>query len=476
MVDLQTLKTIGMECNMYKKGEVVLRNGDLAWHKIVFVKAGSLAIYAQFKRSDQRLVGIVGAGGYYGEKTLFTKKPPIFALVAEEDTVTYELDKEDFPVFCAQNPAAIAQMMSDLWRYIATPEEERSIPSMVTPLGTESNQPAEIRKKDAPVKAEVRKVKVEDAPPPIPATVPDKVEDTPPPVPETVPDKEEDDPSPVPVTVSDKVEMKEPREKPVKAGGKFIAKLSRDGIEKLYPKGHKTYRVPHPLEHDRFLVDKTIVCPSCRETYIGVRQLTTNYKPIGAMTCDLRRHYEAITPHWYDVQTCPHCLFSLFDTDLNEDTYVTDEVKRELSHWASISTIDFTVPRDLDTVFAGYYLSLISSPGVDNAHRARARAWRQLGWLYEEAGDEAMLLHATKQAYAFGQEYYLRGRMSEEGRQVQLMILGTTARKLQLYDEAIQYLSLAKSIKEGKRVYTMLIENEYVDIKEERRKWMNQSN
>ncbi len=246
----------------------------------------------------------------------------------------------------------------------------------------------------------------------------------------------------------------------------YVQKVKGD-LSVLFPKEHRLYEVPHEEVHDLYLTEDNYTCPNCKSGFTGKKILTSKLKRKDAIKCDLRREYLEFPSVWYEVITCPHCLFSAFESYWGSYSNISDATKKELKKVVQMLSLDFKENRGIDLAFASLYLAILSADSYRQKVSIKMKAWRELSWLYEELEEVELSQMAANQAFREAKEYYDTMAESEEERQVILMILGTLAHRLGLYEDAVRYLGQAKFIKQGKAVYKTLIMREYDDVKED---------
>lgn len=172
----------------------------------------------------------------------------------------------------------------------------------------------------------------------------------------------------------------------------------------LFPKGHGEYSLFIDNADRTRLMERGITCPLCGQSFtiLAVRQS----KLVADSTDDdMRQRYKGIEPLYYDVITCPHCLYSalndLFDTTKKPLPALMDE----LSAIKAGCGIDFSQGVSTDTVFAGYYLALMCAPySFPKQHMIIAKLLLKLTRVYQDCGDaelEAATAKKTLDAYLY---------------------------------------------------------------------------
>ncbi len=239
----------------------------------------------------------------------------------------------------------------------------------------------------------------------------------------------------------------------------------------LFPREDYTYNVIRPAEYEKVLYNQSYTCPYCQNTFSGFIPLTSKLVLKGDLSCNMRRIYHDFDPLWYEIMTCPNCYFSAIESYFDSENKLDKKMFEDnLNLIKSKLELDFNEPKSIQQVFASYYLALICSSGYEKKKQIEAKIWLSLSWLYGDLKDYKMEKFAAQNAYEYTKIYYSECDLSLEAKQVALMILGTLARKLQNYDDAIFHLSSAITVNTGKTVYKRLIENEIYDIREERNK------
>lgn len=237
----------------------------------------------------------------------------------------------------------------------------------------------------------------------------------------------------------------------------------------LFPKEHKKHTIIRPEEFDNYVYPQTYTCPYCNQTFDDFTPLSSKLVLKGDLSCNMRRIYQSFDPIWYEVITCPHCYFSALESGFTSEEKVKKEmISDQLDLIKMNLELRFQEPRDIEQVFASHYLALICSNGFDKKKQIDAKLWLSLSWLYSDINDEKMERFAAEKALEYTDIYYSECDLSLEARQVALMILGTLARKLRNYNDAILYLSKAIAVPTGKSVYKRLIELEIDEIREEK--------
>jgi uncharacterized protein (DUF2225 family) len=114
---------------------------------------------------------------------------------------------------------------------------------------------------------------------------------------------------------------------------------------------------------------------------------------------DLRVHYKGVEPLYYDVVTCPNCLYSALEAMFDFPDKPRAELLNELSEMKP--RIQFKPGSDFDSysVFAGHYLALHCAPkSFSKPGLATAKLLLNLSRIYADCGDGDMEEKTAKQA------------------------------------------------------------------------------
>lgn len=103
----------------FREDEIILRQGGLEreMYKII---SGKAAVYFNFGKPDEYLVGILSEQRCFGELSLLCSKPSIYTVVAFGDVLVLRITEENFSEFIKQNPKNAIDIMKNLANTIAT--------------------------------------------------------------------------------------------------------------------------------------------------------------------------------------------------------------------------------------------------------------------------------------------------------------------------------------------------------------------
>ena len=236
---------------------------------------------------------------------------------------------------------------------------------------------------------------------------------------------------------------------------------------KLFPKAHGTYLLPLGNEDRNYLCEQNMTCPVCGKDFPSMTVLTSRLR-LERTDPDLRTRYRDIEPMYYEVVTCPHCLYSALTDMFPEGSRgMRQNVDAAVGSYRADVVIKPGKERDTFTVFAGYYLAIYCAPTCfDDYQLTTAKLWLRLSRLYKDCEDETMYLFATEQAlneYKYAYEHF---RLSEKVMQQMCYIIGDLYSKLGDLNNARNSFFLAKSNKAGTTVMTRQADVRLDEIRE----------
>lgn len=107
-----------MSMSRYKKGEVILREGDLST-SVYEVMQGSVATYASYGQPHQKKLDSLKAGDIFGEQAMLNGCPLGATAVAEEEgTCVREIATDTMHDFIQKEPATVRKMMQFLGTHL----------------------------------------------------------------------------------------------------------------------------------------------------------------------------------------------------------------------------------------------------------------------------------------------------------------------------------------------------------------------
>lgn len=244
--------------------------------------------------------------------------------------------------------------------------------------------------------------------------------------------------------------------------GSVISKTSS-----LFPQGHGSYTLPLTNDNSTCIYKQACKCPLCGVAFDNLFVLSSRLKR-ESTDKDLRVHYAGVEPMYYDVISCPNCLYSAPSDKFNEaPPKLADNVNKELHKFLGEVEIRTGMDRDSFTVFAGYYLALRCIPiCFDEYQLMTAGLWQKLSRMYKDCADENMYLTASMQAIQEYEHVYQKFYISEKQSQQICYILGDLYGRIKNFDQARNYFFLAKSNREGTPAMKLEADKRLEEIKE----------
>ena len=234
----------------------------------------------------------------------------------------------------------------------------------------------------------------------------------------------------------------------------------------LFPEGHGSYELP--LSNGASLIFPTqATCPICGYTFDTLTVFESRLKR-DRTDPDQRVRYKEIEPLYYEILTCPNCFLSAGSGKFAEvDKSAAGDIMKAVGPYILDMQIKTGLERDTFTVFAGYYLALLSAPYIYDDHQLiTASLWLKISRLYQDVDDREMMLYASKKTLDEYVYCYERLRISDKQSQQVCFMIGEMCFRLGDYNKARQYLFMAKTNKAGSPVLQRQADLRIDDIRE----------
>jgi hypothetical protein len=236
----------------------------------------------------------------------------------------------------------------------------------------------------------------------------------------------------------------------------------------LFPEGHTgNYNLPMTHNQSNIICLNKAACPLCGRKFETHYILSSKLRRLNADT-DMRVRYKDVEPLYYNIITCPNCLYSAETTTFNEaPKRFAEAVNAKIAPYRLETKIETGNDRDTHTVFVGYYLALLCAPIVADSHELTvAGLWLKISRLYEDCKDSKMTLYATRQALNSYNYVYANLRITDNQTQQVRCLLGELYFKLGEYDASRQFLFMLKSDKDAPASLKRQAENRLENIRE----------
>lgn len=388
MINLGVLKNIS-NAKKYPKGAVIATGSMRAQMHIIL--KGSIGVYESSKK-DGEIIASLEPGEFFGETAFFLEKDTGFTFIALSDAIVLPIYKHFITRFIKDEPEFCFELMKAMCSRLndisAAFEEQAGFPW---------SPPESVKEPDQVVEP------------------PDAVEAAPAPAAETPAFEEQ------------------------------LAKIEFS----LFPEGHGSYTLPLLPADKPFLMEKSFTCPICRQCVkspaIRPSKLITD-----RTDHDMRVYYQGVEPLYYEIITCPHCLYSALSDMFEKPDRPNADIRRELEALRPEIGGLFEAPKSPSSVFAGYYLALFCMPKCYyNPHLAMAKLRLKLHWIYQDCDDPVMTEKTAKQALDAYMHVYQNVATSPKIDQQLCLIIGELNFKLGNRNTARNFLLKAQSNREG---------------------------
>jgi len=170
------------------------------------------------------------------------------------------------------------------------------------------------------------------------------------------------------------------------------------GVFPLFPEGHGVCALPMNNADREHLFLKSATCPLCGQSFehLAVR---TSKLVLKSIDSDMRPRYKDIEPLYYEVITCPNCLYSALPDVFDKPGKPGADFLKELADIKAGCSLRFGEEMDADSVFAGYYLALHCAPHCfARPQLITGRLYAKLSRVYQDAGNSQMEMRMARQA------------------------------------------------------------------------------
>jgi len=96
------------------KDEVIIKEGEESPYSLYIIISGSVQVIKDYGHSDQSVVTVLNKGDFFGEMSLFMKKPRSATIVAAEESVLLEVTQENIHEVIRLNPQTFYSIFKTL--------------------------------------------------------------------------------------------------------------------------------------------------------------------------------------------------------------------------------------------------------------------------------------------------------------------------------------------------------------------------
>lgn len=232
----------------------------------------------------------------------------------------------------------------------------------------------------------------------------------------------------------------------------------------LFPEGHGSYRLMLDGMDRGCLMEKSHVCPYCKKEF-KKPSVRTSKLAIESTDTDMRHRYKGVEPLYFDVVTCPECLYSALDETFAEP----DNKRADLSSLRDLKQpyLGFTgESTETAKIFAGYYLALQCAPECFTPRRlAEAKLLLKLSRVYQDCEDSAMERETARRALDAYMRYYLNEKCDPGQDQQLCLMIGELYLKGDDIKSAREFFFKAKTVRGGAPTLKEHAENRLAQIR-----------
>ena len=396
MINLGTLKNIANAKKYLKDDQIA--NGCLRAQMFIVLK-GEVGAFVSGQAQNEKRLAIFGPGDFFGETAFFLEKDMCVNFVALTAVIVLPIYRHFIHTFIKDEPELCFELMKEmcdrLYDISAAYEEQPGHPWTSPKTMTEETLP-------------------EETPADLPVIVPN----------------------------TDPIPTAPPQSAVVQA-------TPQGPCFSLFPEQHGSYTLPSLHSDKLFLMEKGFICPVCKKSIKSLK-----VKPSKLITDitdkDMRIRYKGVEPIYYDIVTCPHCLYSALADMFESPDKADSGLRRELEAIKpEIGTVLGTVTSPF-SVFAGYYLALFCAPKCFCApHLAVAKLLLKLHWIYQDCKDQLMEEITARRALHAYMYVYQNVTNPPKIDQQLCLIIGELYIKLNDTHNARSFLLKAQSNREG---------------------------
>ena len=241
--------------------------------------------------------------------------------------------------------------------------------------------------------------------------------------------------------------------------------VQTEGGFKLFPDGHGECRLPVGNRDNACLMSKMTVCPICGKPF-SVPVVRASKLVVEHTDSDMRTRYKGVEPLYYEVLTCPSCLYSAMRDVFDKPERRRPDIQRELSGIVGGLETGYQSLPDSDAVFARYYLALRCAPiCFVRHHYLTAKLLYILSRLYQDAGNDTLEIEMAAQALAAFTDAYQNERLTPTQEQQVCVLLGELYLKQNDLKNSAIYFNKAKTSGEKTSVLHRHAEDRIYDIR-----------
>ena len=412
MINLSVLKSF-TRVKKYLPGTVIPCNasGDALY----IVLTGEAEVYLNYHKQNQELISRFGPGDFFGEAPLFLGKNIHITVVALTEVFALPVNKFNALALIKEEPELSFELMKALCQRtenVKTAYEKLAGRPWAEPVPAPKKAPVVPEAKTAPIKP------AHPAPPKA---------------------------APAPIT-------------PVQN--------TAQGIHfSLFPEGHGNYQLPLNNDDRTHLFEKNMSCPICQKPF-PILKIKTSSLVLEKTDSDMRSRFADVEPLYYDVITCPNCLYSALADSFDHPDKPKLTIPQKLMDLKGEANLVFGTAMNTTSVFAGYYLALLCAPIYFVKHNfATAKLLLKLSRIYQDCGDIQMENSTSKQTLDAYMYIYLNLDVPPSQDQQLCLIIAELYFKQNDFRNAKNYFFKAKTNSSGAPLLQRQAEDRIDDIR-----------
>ena len=361
-MDLKFLNQIG-KMKHFNKGDFIFYEGEVEQCMYILIK-GQVRLFVDSFGKEPVEIAILNPGSFFGEMALLTNSPRSATVCAlEEDTIAIELSKESFYLLMEHQDDMAYKILSTLGQRVS--DTLKKLPAYAQGvLENKQNQYNDLLQ-------ETDEVALKNI----------------------VTQKGYN----IMEILQHYSQLLSDIDKEVTRHNEMKANTLSNYLD-IVPKEHKNYKVPFPDGYEKYVLEKEMKCPICgliSKQYM----VRTSLLKFEKFTTDMRSIYSPINPTWFELATCPNCLFtnSISQFEKVPDKYIplTREALNKVSPAKYVVNIE---EKTIDAVFTKHYLAITCTISPYLKDFKLGKLWLNLAWLYKDIQEYTLYEWAYEKA------------------------------------------------------------------------------
>lgn len=215
---------------------------------------------------------------------------------------------------------------------------------------------------------------------------------------------------------------------------------------------------------------KEFKCPVCSNEFEAVR-VFSNTVIVKKRDTDFMPIYEGINALYYQMITCPVCLFTAFESDFQTELTAKqkDLLMKALEKTKHIGRPNLSENRDISDAAVMFSIAAIVYTLLGTSRKA-AECYLKLGWLFRQNHDSAEEKKALQKALDHFENYYMNEEITSQEEPMILFYLGELNGRLGNKKKAVEWFSLLVQKFDSSSLYARKARERWQDIRQSLRK------